>query len=218
VLQGQVILEGISFDLQKGTTLSLVGPNGAGKSILFRALLNLIPHTGRVEWAKNVKVGYVPQMVSVRDVPISVREFLTMRRGTTPEAALDLVGLDEHILKKGLSVLSGGQLRRVLIAWAVMDRPDMLLFDEPTTGVDLDSEEAIYDMLKGLTRNAGITTILISHERHIVRDYSEKMLAIDGCVKFYGDSKMIMDPEVQWLIYTERHACRPIVPLGEADG
>jgi len=216
-LQGQPILSGVSFAIRRGTTLAVVGPNGAGKSVLFRALLGLVPHTGSIEWGGKVKIGYVPQIVSVRDIPISVGEFLSMRRASSPSEALRSVGLDAAVMKKNLGVLSGGQLRRVLIAWAVMDRPDILLFDEPTTGVDLDSEEAIYDMLRRLTREERMTLIMISHERHIVNDYSDIMLALDGCVKYFGDSHEIMNPDIQKVIYREEGLC--IVPtVGEADG
>ncbi len=216
-LQGQPILTDVSFAIRRGTTLAIVGPNGAGKSVLFRALLNLVPHTGLIEWVGKVKIGYVPQNVSVRDIPISVGEFLSMRQASAPAEALRSVGLDAAVMSKNLGVLSGGQLRRVLIAWAVMDKPSVLLFDEPTTGVDLDSEEAIYDMLRRLTREETITLVMISHDRHIVYDYSDNMLALDGCVKFFGDSHEIMNPDVQKVIYREEGLCI-VPPVGEPDG
>src|SRR3972149_5183478 len=78
-LQNQIILENVSFKLRRGTTLAIVGPNGAGKSTLFRALLNLVPYTGKIEWEEQVRIGYVPQLVSVRDIPISVRELISYR-------------------------------------------------------------------------------------------------------------------------------------------
>ena len=100
-------------------------------------------------------------------------------------------------------MLSGGQLRRVLIAWAIVDKPDVLLFDEPTTGVDLDSEEAIYGMLRSLTAKNNITLLLISHDLHIVREYSDYALALNKCIVFFGESKEVMNPETQKLIYGE---------------
>jgi len=203
-LQDQTILDNISFKLKKGTTLAIVGPNGAGKSMLFRTLLNLVPHSGKIEWSNKVQIGYVPQLLSVRDIPISVKEFLSFKKGSGIEESLSSVGLDsEEILNKSLSVLSGGQLRRVLIAWAIIDKPNVLLFDEPTTGVDIDSEEAIYKMLNELGKKNEITMLLISHDMHIIRDYSDYVLALNKCTTFFGESKEIMNPAVQQIIYGE---------------
>ena len=77
-LQKQILLDHINFNVTKGTTLAILGPNGAGKTVLLKTLLNLIPHTGSVEWTEKVKIGYVPQYVAVSDIPMSVREFLSI--------------------------------------------------------------------------------------------------------------------------------------------
>ena len=203
-LQNQTILENISFELKKGTALAVVGPNAAGKTVLFKALLNLLPHEGKVEWQQKVRVGYVPQNISVSDIPISVKEFLSFGNGLNIAAHLSSVKLDDkNVLDKSLGVLSGGQLRRVLIAWALIDNPSVLLFDEPTTGVDLDSEEPIYRMLNELKKKEKITILLITHDIHIVREYSDRLLALNKCVTFFGDSKEIMNPSIQKIIYGE---------------
>jgi len=206
----ETILDDISFKLKKGKTLAIVGPNGAGKTTLFRAFLNLVPYTGKIEWADKVKIGYVPQRLSVSDIPISVKEFLSFKGASNMENSLSSVGLDsKSVLNKSLGVLSGGQLQRVLIAWAIVDRPNVLLFDEPTAGVDLDSEEAIYKMLNDLKKENEITILLISHDIHIIRDYSEYMLALNRCVTFFGESKSIMNPELQKIIYGEPVCVEP---------
>ncbi len=202
-IQDQVILSNISFKLKRGATLAVAGPNGAGKSVLFKSLLNLVPHSGKVEWNGRVKLGYVPQLLSVRDLPISIKEFLSLKKGRDFERYLKSVGLDTSVLEKRLGVLSGGQLRRILIAWALMEEPNVLLFDEPTTGVDLDSEEAIYGMLRRFTRENAVTLLLISHNPHIIRDFSDYLLALNGCVTFFGESKEIMHPSLQQIIYGE---------------
>jgi len=203
-LPNQVILENVSFSLKRGATLAIIGPNGAGKTMLFRALLKLIPYKGKIEWAPKVKIGYVPQNLSASDIPISVKEFLSFKESSDIHTALSSVGLDsKEVLNKRLGALSGGQLRRVLIAWATMDKPNVLLFDEPTTGVDLDSEEAIYKMLNDLEEKYKITMLLISHDLHIIRDYSDYMMALNKCITFFGESKRIMEPELQRMIYGE---------------
>ena len=204
-ISNQPIIDNLNFKIKRGITLAIVGPNGAGKTTLFRALLNLVPYSGKIEWTGKVKIGYVPQILSVRDIPISVKEFLSFKNDSESDikAVLASVGLSAETTDKGLAALSGGQMRRVLIAWAIVDKPDVLLFDEPTSGVDLDSEEAIYGMLRKLTVKNGITLMLISHDLHIVREYSDYALALNKCLVFFGESKEVMKPETQRLIYGE---------------
>jgi len=203
-MQNQTLLDHISFNVRKGTTLAILGPNGAGKTVLLRTLLNLVPHTGSVEWTEKVKIGYVPQYVTVSDVPMTVKEFLSMGDGIDVESALDRVRLtDKSILHKRLGVLSGGQLRRVLIAWALNDNPNVLLLDEPTTGVDMDSEEPIYLLLNEIKEVQKITILLITHNIHIVQEYADDLLAINKCVTFCGASAELAKPNVQRQIYGE---------------
>jgi zinc transport system ATP-binding protein len=212
-ISNKLIINNLNFKIKRGITIAVVGPNAAGKTTLIRALLNLVPYSGKIEWNGKVKIGYVPQVLSIRDIPISVREFLSFKNESELEikAALTSVGLvSEVVVKKGLATLSGGQVRRVLIAWAIVDNPDILLFDEPTSGVDLDSEEAIYGMLRSLTVKNGITLLLISHDLHIVREYSDYALALNKCLVFFGESKEVMNPETQKLIYGE-----PICKYGD---
>ena len=203
-LQDQTILDNVSFKLKRGTVLAVVGPNGAGKTVLFRALLNLVPYNGKIEWTKTVKIGYVPQNIDVDDIPISVKEFLSFKNHVDVESSLSPVRLNnKNVANKTLGVLSGGQLRRVLIAWALADNPNVLLFDEPTTGVDHDSEEPIFVMLNDLKKRDRITVLLITHDVHIVREYSDYLLALNRCITFFGESKEIMNPSVQKIIYGE---------------
>jgi ABC-type Mn2+/Zn2+ transport system ATPase subunit len=203
-ISNQSIIENLNFKVKKGVTLAIVGPNGAGKTTLFRALLNLVPYKGKIEWNGKVKIGYVPQVLSVRDLPLSVKEFLSFKKESDLENVLASVGLDSKaLLDKSLGALSGGEMRRALIAWAIVDKPDVLLFDEPTSGVDIDSEEAIYGMLRKLTAKNKITLLLISHDLHIVREYSDYALALNRCMVFFGESKEVMNPETQKLIFGE---------------
>lgn len=203
-MQNQTLLEHVSFNVRKGTTLAILGPNGAGKTVLLRTLLNLVPHTGSVEWTEKVKIGYVPQYVTVSDVPMTVREFLSMGDGVNVESALEQVRLtDKAILNKRLGVLSGGQLRRVLIAWALNDNPNVLLLDEPTTGVDMDSEEPIYLLLNEIKKTKKITIFLITHNIHIVQEYADDLLAINKCITFCGPAAEIAKPDIQRQIYGE---------------
>jgi zinc transport system ATP-binding protein len=203
-LQNQTILENVSFNVKTGTTLAVLGPNGAGKTVLFRTLLNLLPYEGKIEWGGKVKIGYVPQNIAISDVPLSVREFLSFRNESDVASCLDAVRLDgKEVSDKRLGILSGGQLRRVLIAWALTDNPNVLLFDEPTTGVDVGGEEPILVMLSELKKSKKMTILLITHDVHIVNEYSDYLLALNKCVTFFGESKEIMNPAVQRTLYGE---------------
>jgi len=203
-LQNQKILDNVNFKVEKGTTLAVLGPNGAGKTVLFKTLLNLVPYNGKIEWEGKVKIGYVPQNIAVGDIPISVKEFLSFRDGTDVASCLDAVRLEgKDVSDKRLGILSGGQLRRVLIAWALVDDPNVLLFDEPTTGVDIGGEEPILVMLSELKKSKKMTILLITHDVHIVNEYSDHLLALNRCVTFFGESKEIMNPTVQRTLYGE---------------
>lgn len=210
-LQNQIILEHVNFEIKRGTTLAIVGPNGAGKTVLFKALLNLLPYTGKIEWAEKIKIGYVPQNISVKDIPISVKEFLLYSgNGADVEGALNAVRLNNAgVANKSLGILSGGQLRRVLIAWAIIDKPNVLLFDEPTVGVDVGGEESIFVMLDELKKKTNITMLLITHDIHLVKEYTDKLLGLDKCMTFFGDSQQIAEPSLQQKIYGETVCLNP---------
>ena len=203
-LQNQIILDNISFNVKKGTTTAILGPNAAGKSVLFRTLLNLLPHSGNIEWSEKVKIGYVPQNVAITDIPISVKEFLSIGNKINLENALSLVRLsDKDVVNKRLGVLSGGQLRRIMIAWALSDEPSILLLDEPTIGIDVESEEPIFMMLNDIKKRKKMTILLITHDIHVVREYTDYLLALNKCVTFFGKSEEIANLEVQKRIYGE---------------
>lgn len=203
-LQNQIILNNISFNVKKGSTIAILGPNGAGKSVLLRTLLNRLPYRGKIEWTEKTRIGYVPQMVSVSDVPMTVREFLSLGKETDLVESLSQVRItDKKILDKRLGVISGGQLRRILIAWALNDKPNVLFLDEPTTGIDMDSEEPIYLMLNELKKTRELTIFLITHDIHIVQEYADSLLAINKCLTFCGPAAEIAKKATQKLIYGE---------------
>jgi zinc transport system ATP-binding protein len=151
-----------------------------------------------------VKIGYVPQNVAITDIPLSVKEFLSIGNKINVENALSLVRLnDKNVLNKRLGVLSGGQLRRIMIAWALIDEPHILLLDEPTTGIDVGSEEPIFMMLNDIKKRKKMTILLITHDIHIVREYTDYLLALNKCVTFFGKSEEIANLEIQKRIYGE---------------
>lgn len=210
------ILDDISFTVQKRDNLAIIGPNGAGKSVLFKCLLDLIPHSGEVVWAKDIKIGYVPQKLNLeKDIPLTVLDFLKFKENnkTKIKDLLNLVGFgkdsngDSHrgekILKTALGVLSGGEFQRVLIAFALLGNPDVLLFDEPTSGVDIVGEESIYSLIERLKEEKGMTIIFISHELEIVYKYANNVLCLNKEKICYGAPHKAIDKESLEKLYGE---------------
>ncbi|MBI2024936.1 MAG: metal ABC transporter ATP-binding protein [Candidatus Harrisonbacteria bacterium] len=200
------IIENLSFDIQKGEVMAIIGPNGAGKTVLFRALLGLIPSDGRIEWPKNIKIGYVPQKLAVdEDLPLSVMEFLRFKGASDEEIyeALEAVGfLKGHdFLRSRLGNVSGGEFQRIMIAYALINHPDILLFDEPTAGVDIGGEETIYSLLERLHQKENLTILLITHDLNIIYRYAKKALCLNREKVCFGVPKEVLSPEILEKLY-----------------
>lgn len=202
----QKVLEDLSFEVKKNQTMAIIGPNGAGKSVLFRALLGIIPYKGEIRWQEGVKIGYVPQRLSLeKEIPLTVGEFLSLKEKQKAEKTkvLSLVGFgkDESLLKTKLGVLSGGQLQRVLIAFALLGNPDVLLFDEPTSGIDISSEDTIYSLLHKLQEKQKLTLILISHELQVVYRYADSVMCLNKEKVCFGPPEETLDKESLQKLY-----------------
>lgn len=204
------VLRGLNFFVQKGDVLAIVGPNGAGKSVLFRALLGLVSYSGKIRWSEKLKISYVPQKFNIdKDFPLSVGEFLRFKEKSLDKiiGVLKSVGItdehhiEHHILKQRLGWLSGGQIQRILIAWSILDNPDVLLFDEPTAGIDVGGEETIYNLLKKLKDERGFTVLLISHDLNIVYKYANNVICVNREMVCYGEPSMVLDPTALAKLY-----------------
>jgi zinc transport system ATP-binding protein len=203
----QKVLDNVSFSVGRDGTLAIIGPNGAGKSVLFRAILGLIPYEGEVKWAPNIKIGYVPQKLSVqKDLPLTVLEFLRLKENNHSEIerVLHSVGIvKEKISKTRLGDLSGGEMQRVLIANALLGNPKVLLFDEPTSGVDIAGEETIYGLIERLKKEVDLTIIFISHELDIVYKHATDVLCLNKEKICFGKPHEVIDKETLAKMYGE---------------
>lgn len=202
-VKNAIILDRLNFLIRKGVILAIVGPNGAGKTTLFKVLMDLIPYSGTIHWKKGVRMGYVPQGLVVTDIPVTVEEFLRFKCNSDLTDCLSTVGLKTDILSSQLGNLSGGQLQRVLLAWSIVDFPDVLLFDEPTTGVDVGAEEPIYEKVRELKETLGITVLLITHNHHVVLHYSDYILAVNRKQVFFGKTSDIPHDRLAELMIGE---------------
>jgi len=213
-LEDVPVFHNVSFTLKQGEAFAVIGPNGAGKTVLFRALLGLLPHTGLVQWHPNVKIGYVPQRFSVeRSAPISAMEFFLLQSPNfwRPSAAfasqldqeLKLMGLSRSVLKKGLGELSGGETQRVLIASALLQKPSVLLLDEPTAAVDAGFEDTVYALLHRVQVERGTALLLISHDLSVVYRYAQQVLCLNKTVVCQGSPVEALNPQALSTLYGE---------------
>lgn len=197
------ILEALDFEVNQNETVAIIGPNGAGKTVLFRALIGQQPYSGEIKWKEGVKIGYVPQRMAIdADLPLTVAEFFALKSPIKSDVshALEIVS-SKDLLKRRLSVLSGGELQRVLIAWAVVGHPDILLFDEPTSGVDISAEESIYSLLHKLQEKEGLAVLIISHDLQIVYRYADNVICLNKRRMCYGPPQHVLNAESLAKIY-----------------
>ena len=202
------VLADLSFRVSRGTSLAIIGPNGAGKTVLFRALIGSIPFEGSVEWAPGTRIGYVPQKLDLeRDVPITGLDFLRARAALTPGAAGDvsrtlaLVGVSSEVAEQAIGTLSGGQFQRLLVAFALVGDPNVLLLDEPTAGVDEPGQERLNALVRRLQEDQGLTVLFISHELSVVYRYATDVLCLSRDRACIGPPRTILTPDVLHEIY-----------------
>lgn len=205
-ISGRSILEDVNFEVDRGEVLAIIGPNGAGKTVLLKSLIGLLPYAGTIKWAPDIKTGYVPQRMDIEtDVPLTVKEFFHLRGASITEEkikeTMGFVQLDAALLKRGFGEISIGQRQRVLVAWAVLGSPDVLLFDEPTADIDIAGQESIYKMLYHLQKNLGLTVILVSHDLNIVYRHAATVLCLNRKNLCYGAPKEVLNTEQLQSLY-----------------
>ncbi|HAO92479.1 MAG: hypothetical protein A2X93_00600 [Deltaproteobacteria bacterium GWC2_56_8] len=203
---GTRVIEDLNLEVEQGEVLAIIGPNGAGKTVLIKSLIGIIPHRGEITWAPGVKTGYVPQRMDIEtDIPLTVREFFRLRGRQATDAkiaeTLEFVQLAPDILKKGFGEISVGQRQRVLVAWAVLGAPDVLIFDEPTADIDIAGQESIYKMLYNLQKNTGLTVILVSHDLNVVFKHAQTVLCLNRKNLCFGAPREVLSSEQILALY-----------------
>jgi zinc transport system ATP-binding protein len=202
------VLTDVGFQIAKGDSLAVIGPNGAGKTVLFRALIGSVASEGTIRWAPGVRIGYVPQKLDLdRDVPITATDFLRAR-SPSPRAAdaeisrmLGLVGISKEASESSIGVLSGGQFQRLMVAFALLGNPSVLLLDEPTAGVDGPGQKRLNELVSHLQKEQGLSVLFISHELSVVYQYATNVLCLGGGHAHLGPPRKILTPDLLSEIY-----------------
>lgn len=220
-LDNHTILESLNFSVKSGTTTAIIGPNGAGKSILFKTILRLIPKkSGTIhifghnhENYRRVApfLSYIPQRLDFDPTfPLTVAGFFSLKSkrliGNSPNDKHRIIQLlrtvnAADLLNQRLGTLSGGQLQRVLLAYSLMDNPQLLLLDEPAAGIDTRGQETIYPLLARIQKEKNLTMIIISHELHIVMQYANQVLCLNKTILCSGQPNHILSNEALHQMY-----------------
>jgi len=209
-LEDRSVVEDLSFQLAPGERLSILGPNGAGKTVLLKALLNLLPHQGEVVWARDVRIGYVPQKIDAdTHLPLTFTD-LFRAKCTTLKIPISqageissTVGLTPQILATPVGHLSGGQFQRGLIAFSLLGNPNVLLMDEPTASVDEPGEEHIYELINRLQTQHDLASIMVSHDLSFVFRYATKVLCLNRQQVCFGSPTEALSTDVLTKLYGE---------------
>ena len=199
------VVSNISFELEPRDVLVVLGPNGAGKTTLLRAILNLIPHEGKVSW-ETKKISYLPpqEFLQRKNLPpLSVEDFFSFKNASNDDIKQMLieVGLDPEIMTHGFNELSTGQFQRMLIAWALIDNPDVLIFDEPTSGIDIGGEETIYTLLHKFWESRQLSIILVTHDLNIVWEHASRVICLNEKMTCMGRPEEVLTPEKLKALY-----------------
>jgi zinc transport system ATP-binding protein len=185
----------VSLAVRKGEIVTLIGPNGAGKTTLVRVILGLLrPSRGNVFRAPGLRLGYMPQRLDLdHTLPLPVTHFLALGGQASRDSMwriLDEVGAP-HLLDRPMSGLSGGELRRVLLARALLRNPDLLVLDEPVQGVDVVGQADLYRLISQMRKSHGCGVLMVSHDLHVVMSATDRVVCLNNHVCCSGHPEAV---------------------------
>lgn len=206
---GLTVLENVSFGVPAGKIVTLIGPNGAGKTTLLKIILGIVsPTAGKVVKKDGLTIGYVPQKLNIpTTVPLTVRRFMTMGNAVKESDlsnALALTGA-ESLIDRSMHPLSGGETQRVLLARALLRRPDLLVLDEPAQGLDPSGEEALYELISKLNAERGCAVLMVSHDLYVVMAKTDKVICLNRHICCSGKPQEVAGLGSYATLYSHRH-------------
>ncbi|MBN8429500.1 zinc ABC transporter ATP-binding protein ZnuC [Microbulbifer salipaludis] len=213
-IAGRQLLHDISLALEPAEIVTVIGPNGAGKTTLLRLLLGLSkPTSGTVERIPGLRLGYMPQRLQIdATMPMTVGRFLQLGiEGVPVEKALARVAAP-HLASARLADLSGGEMQRVLLARAAARRPQLLVLDEPTQGVDVGGQSEVYQLIAQLRDELRCGVLLVSHDLHLVMAATDRVLCLNQHICCHGHPEQVSKDPVylemfgdKLALYTHHH-------------
>lgn len=194
----RLVLDNISMSITQGEITTVIGPNGAGKSTLLKIILGLIaPDSGTIERSSELRIGYMPQKLYVDPtLPLTTQRFLRLAdtASSACDEALELTGIS-HLKHNAFQNLSGGEIQRVLLARAIVRRPNLLVLDEPVQGVDINGQNELYRIITNLSRTLNCAVVLVSHDLHLVMSDSDHVICLNHHICCQGKpEKVTRDP------------------------
>ena len=192
---GQDVLQGVSLAVRPGEIVTLIGPNGAGKTTLVRTVLGLLrPDRGEVWRKPRLRIGYMPQKLQVDPtLPLSVLRFLRLVPRVDRARALAALGEvgAQSVIDSPLQRISGGELQRVLLARALLRRPELLVLDEPVQGVDVAGQAELYRLIGRLRQRYGCGVLMVSHDLHLVMSATDQVVCLNRHVCCSGHPEQV---------------------------
>lgn len=182
-LQEQEILTDIDFTFYSNQIVTVVGPNGAGKTTLLKTLLGLIKPTKGNVWRKTgLTIGYVPQKLQLNSsLPLTVTRFLKLLPHVNTQQINQVMGEvgAPHILNRSMQTISGGELQRVLLARALLRKPELLVLDEPTQGIDINGQVELYQLISIVCKKYQCGVLMVSHDLNLVMANTDKVICLN---------------------------------------
>ncbi len=207
------VLKNVNIHIHCGKLTVIIGENGAGKSTLLKAILGEVKHTGTITFkdkensGNKIRIGYVPQKLDIENSPATVYDVVVSYTSSYPvffpKSKKLYNEIKEHLKEFGaeelidnrINTLSGGQLQRVMLAIATMPYPDLLILDEPVSGIDKNGKEQFYQKINYLKENFDLAIILVSHDFEYVKKYADKVILLDKTIIAKGKVDEVMRSE-----------------------
>ncbi|WP_432464020.1 zinc ABC transporter ATP-binding protein ZnuC [Agarivorans sp. QJM3NY_33] len=218
----RLVLDHVSLELNRGQITTLIGPNGAGKSTLVKVILGLLrADSGNITKATKLRIGYVPQKINLDEsFPLTVERFLKLARHYSKQdlsRVIRQLGID-GLLTRQIVRLSGGELQRVLLARALLGKPQLLVLDEPVQGVDISGQIELYQLIADIAQQINCGVLLVSHDLHLVMAGTDHVICLNHHVCCHGEPESVAQhPEFarlfahnerqQLAVYTHHHVC-----------